>query len=132
MAENGRKIVGVSLSPEAYAKLRLLGDQLGLTDAGAAKHLIMMSLQSLMGQLNQLQQGNVMERMVDLMKDELGTLEEIQSDVLNAVGRKKREEIQAQVINATARRKTGGGASNTATTDSKCPLPFQSKGAKRQ
>jgi hypothetical protein len=92
-----RKQIGLSLPPEAYRKMKMLGDQLGLSDAGMARHLVMMGLQQLMGQIQNITQSQQLARMVDAIADE---------DLPFA-------------------QKTSGGASNTATTGHKCPLPSQ-------
>lgn len=102
-----RKVVGVSLSPEAYNKLKVLGEQLGLSDAGTAKHLIMMSLQSLMGQINQLEQQKLVAQMADAISRDLGELDSL-----------------AQTVRGQFEGKpgaSGGGPSITSTRGHKCP-----------
>jgi hypothetical protein len=105
--ERGRKVIGVSLPAGAYGKLQILGEQLGLTDAGTARHLIMMALQQLMGQIQQVEQGRLLSQMADAVSSEMKLVEE-----------------------GPVRLKSSGGASNTATTGQICPQP--SRGAKRR
>lgn len=103
---SARKVVGVSLSPEAYGKLRLLGAQLGLKDSQAAKHLVMMSLQQLMGQLQQLEQGSMLREMTKAVSREMASISTVAEEGLP---RSRRIVIDS------------AGASNTGTEGQKCP-----------
>lgn len=112
-----RKVVGVSLSSEAYSKLRLLGAQLGLKDSQAAKHLIMMSLQQLMGQLQQVEQGSMLREMTTALTREMGAIATVGEEVAPGLRR--------LVLDSA-------GASNTGTEGQKCPQKREKRGKREK